>query len=202
MGKNKQYQQKRMNILRGFSELITDYGLENVSISKLAGYLKIPASLIFYYFNDKEELVNETVDYVLEVCLEKSKMPFGENQDLDPQEEFSRYMEKLFLGFQDSQETFHLRAYYVCYNLALRDNDTRKKFYDHQEALRQNFRELLEYFAERGSIKVNNVNEAVELLFCMITGVENAMDFIDDEDRKRKAGQKCLDLFLDYLERS
>lgn len=190
-----------MNILRGFSELITDYGLENVSISKLAGYLKIPASLIFYYFNDKEELVNETVDYVLEVCLEKSKIPFGENNDLDPQEEFSRYMEKLFLGFQTPQETFHLRAYYVCYNLALRDNETRKKFYDHQEALRQNFREMLEYFAERGSIKVNDVNEAAELLFCMITGVENSMDFIDDEDRKRKAGQKCLDLFFDYLQR-
>ena len=53
MRKEEQHQQKRLDILQGYSELIADHGLENVSIAKLAKHLSIPASLIFYYFKNR-----------------------------------------------------------------------------------------------------------------------------------------------------
>ena len=51
-----------MEILQGFSELIADHGLENVSMAKLAKHQGIPTSLIFYYFKNKEGLFAEMLE--------------------------------------------------------------------------------------------------------------------------------------------
>ncbi len=199
MRKEEQHQQKRLDILQGFSELIADHGLENVSIAKLAKHLSIPASLIFYYFKNKEELVDEAVDYVLSVCKEKSIQSIKENENADGEIEFADFLEELFLNYESADEVSHLRAYYVCYNLALRDSAAREKFYRHQTELKSVFQERLDYFVKYKGIPISDSGEAAEILFCLVSGLGTAVDFLDDEKKKEKISRQNLQLFLTYL---
>ena len=193
-----QYQQKKMEILQGFSELIADHGLENVSMAKLAKHQGIPTSLIFYYFKNKEQLVEEMVDYVLEVCRQASIYPLDEEGTSSDEERFLQLLEKLFLE-RESADSYHIRAYYVCYNLALRDKDTAKKFYHHQEQIRLDFREKLRYFAERGVVAIKDADEAAEMLFCLVNGLTDTVDFVDDEKHEMRIARRTMALFMEYL---
>lgn len=193
-----QYQQKKMEILQGFSELIADHGLENVSMAKLAKHQGIPTSLIFYYFKNKEQLIEEMVDYVLEVCRQASIYPLDEEGTSSDEERFLQFLEKLFLE-RESTDSYHIRAYYVCYNLALRDKDAAKKFYHHQEQIRLDLREKLRYFAERGVVAIKDTEGAAEMLFCLVNGLTDTVDFIDDEKHEMRIARRTMELFLEYL---
>lgn len=200
MRKADQFQEKRQIILKGFSELIADNGLENVSFAKLAKYLNIPASLIFYYFKNKEELVDEVIEYVLDVCRERSQTAVEEINGGNAREAFTHYIESLFMVTENASpdETTHLRAYYVCYNLALRDKKVGAKFYSHQEDLRQMLKQDLGYFVRNG-IVIEDIEGASEMLYCMMSGLADAIDFMEDESRKQTLAKRSMNLFMNYI---
>ena len=197
--KRKKHQVKRQAILRGVSELIADYGLENVSLDQIAKHLEIPKSLLFYYFRNKEELVNETVDYVLDVCREKSFSYIQDTAVPPDRQTFCQYIEKLFFFDQSTEVVPHLRAYYACYNLALRDKSIKEKFFRHQEEIRGKIKNIMLYFAENGIIDLNDAEETADVLYSLIDGLSSSLDFLKDEGRKRKLARQNMLFFLEYL---
>jgi len=96
------------------------------------------------------------------------------------------------LNYESADEVSHLRAYYVCYNLALRDSAAREKFYRHQTELKSVFQERLDYFVKYKGIPISDSGEAAEILFCLVSGLGTAVDFMDDEKKKEKISRQNL----------
>lgn len=196
---DKQYQMKKREILKGFSEMIAEFGLENISIAKLAKHLEIPPSLIIYYFQNRDILIDEMVSYVLERCLEMS-YPGIDKEINDPSRQLEAYLDTLFDPSQSPEEAkSESKVFFTCRNLALRDEATKLKFQSYQKKILFLMEEDLNYFLRQGIISTPDVGEAAILLYSLLNGLDDFSDFIIEKEMSQIAAESSKRLYKSYL---
>lgn len=178
-----QYAMKKQEILIGFREMVAKDGFENVSMAKLAKKLEIPSSLIFYYFENKRTLTEALVDFVLSECTTHALPSIVRN--VDSGSSFEEYMDDFF-DQRKKQSNADTRVYFECRNLALRDQFVWEKFLKYQNEIVATMKEDLAFFQKKGEIRVKNLDEAANFLYCLIGGTNNVSDFINDINTMQK----------------
>ena len=65
MGRKSKAEERKLEILQHFYEVIKEEGFENASIAKIAKSMEVNPSLLIHYFNTKEDMILELVDFLL-----------------------------------------------------------------------------------------------------------------------------------------
>ena len=60
---------KKQEILDVYASLIVSQGLEGASIGAIARHMGINQSLIFHYFENKDDLIRQLSERVVEKCI-------------------------------------------------------------------------------------------------------------------------------------
>ena len=98
---------KREQIIRGALQLFANNGYFNTSINDIANELKISKGLLYNYFDNKEQLLNEVIDFALK---EASELNLSEEdlKDLSPVEIFKEVIEGYFKLLEEKKELWSL----------------------------------------------------------------------------------------------
>ncbi|WP_026998753.1 TetR/AcrR family transcriptional regulator [Eisenibacter elegans] len=75
-------------------------GYHHTSIADLAKACEVKASLFYYYFENKEALMQAVLEYVFEMSVKRLRL-LAQNPELTPQEKLAKvtkFMEKLYLN--------------------------------------------------------------------------------------------------------
>lgn len=196
----KNHDNKRNAILQAFYKLVAEYGMENVSIAKIAKDINIPSSLIFYYFKNKQELIYGLIDYMFEKCISIST-PDIDRTNKDVKGEFIKFVDCLF-SVSGAIE-IDSRVYFSCVNIALRDKKAKGKFAAYTEHANEKLLKNIEYFSTEGVISYDNTAEVVYYLMVMIAGLQDTLDFLDDHEKFKcivDFHRKQLFKFLEFKE--
>ncbi len=80
--------------------IFNQQGYYHTSIADLAKACEVKASLFYYYFENKEDLMQAVLEYVFQLSVKKLRV-LAVNPDFSPQEKLgkiTRFMEKLYLN--------------------------------------------------------------------------------------------------------
>lgn len=171
------HENKRTVILEAFYKLVAEVGMENISMTKIAKAVNMPSSLIFYYFENKQELIYGLIDYLFEKCISVST-PDIDRTNEDVKGEFIKFVDYIFSvkGAVDIDS----RVYFSCVNIALRDEKAKEKFAVYTEKSSDKLLKSIEYFMSQGVISCDNPTEAVYYIMVMISGLQDTLDFVTD----------------------
>ncbi|MDP3388261.1 MAG: TetR family transcriptional regulator [Eubacteriales bacterium] len=174
------YDNKKILILEAYHNLVAELGMENVSISKVAKEANMPTSLIFYYFENKQDLVYELIDYLLERCNNISIPDIDYSID-SVSERFVKFIDDI-LSIRGAID-IDSRVYFSCLNVALRDQKAREKFIYYIEQNDQKLLNTLKYFISHGAIHYENLEDAVSYITVIINGLSDVYDFENNHDK-------------------
>lgn len=98
---------QKEKILQGALKLFATKGYFNTSVSDIANKLKISKGLLYNYFDNKERLLNEAVDFALK---EASELNLSEDdlKNLSPEEIFIAVVEGYFKLLEEKKELWSL----------------------------------------------------------------------------------------------
>lgn len=147
MGRKSKADIRRKEIIAGCYRVIDHHGLERTTIKKIAEELSVAPSLVMHYFKNKNEILVELVDYLVE-SMDTVYIP--------RLKDFATARERLdfYIG-----ETINLtvaqsvedRVFYACFYMGLYNSAVRKRFmkmYDQDRD--RTHRLILEYLHEEG----------------------------------------------------
>lgn len=159
-------------ILEAFYELVIEDGIENSALSKVAKKIGINTSLIFHYYENKEDLVSHFFDYVL--ARSRDVFCFEDLSSEDIATAFETYINRI-INLQYSKTDS--KAYYTCYVLALRKDEYNKRFLEHKKTLLNILIDTIEYFKSKDVIHPKNVVNTANYLEIITEGIANMRDF-------------------------
>src|SRR5699024_7710128 len=64
---------RREQIIKATIEVLNEIGYVNISLAKIAKMAKVSTGLISYHFEDKEDVLNNTLVYLLKIQLDYIK---------------------------------------------------------------------------------------------------------------------------------
>lgn len=166
-------------IASAYYELVIENGIENTSLSKVGKKAGVNPSLIFHYYDSKEDLISHFFDQVL--AESRKVFMFKLDNSLDVYKQFEDYIDNIIVNLKYSK--MDSKAYYTCYVLALRNNDYKMKFLEHKKKLFKMLEEIIIFFTESNVIKPGNIKLATSYIEVISDGIANMRDFMEsDED--------------------
>ncbi|CAB1079391.1 hypothetical protein JY97_10500 [Alkalispirochaeta odontotermitis] len=165
MGRNSISDVRKPEILDHFIQVINEEGLDGASIAKVAGRMGIYPSLISHYFGNRENLILELIDHLIDKYNElyRSKV----NTLVDPSQKIQAFLDLIF-----SSEYSNLGGplvYLELMALALRNDKVRISF----SRFNENFRNVLK--TEFSKLEQNDASaydhqQIVELIIYLTEG--------------------------------
>jgi len=173
------------NIIKKSAELHFKYGIKNVTMDQLAKELGISKKTIYQYFDNKNDLVKQTVDYIFDQI--QSKIDEICTMKLNPYEELLRVKKIIKEMLQKSEVSPHyqLKKYYPEIAKSLED----RKFKSVMECLDHNLKKGI----KAGYYKENLDKEFIKRMYFVNTLSLNNPELFPPELFDR---QKTTDLFF------
>ena len=185
--KNQNAALRKPEILEGYYNVLIREGLENTSISKIAKELGIHTSLIFHYFQSKENLTFELVQLMIEKFKSVHLLEFEHIEDHE--ERYAALLDLIF-SLQWSR-TVDPGVHFGFYYQSFRDERTLGHLRGMFAWLRDYIEEQLQVFAANGIIQVNDTRKAADFIVTLMEGLEFHSQFLSDnkpfEDFARQA---------------
>lgn len=150
---------KKEKIVMTSLELFNERGVNNVSTNHIAEYLTMSAGNLYYYFANKDEIINDIFDLYSSELKER----FERNVSLDEKsiDVFSAYMDTVFILM------WKYRFFYLnMFTLLQKNAILNEKYEVLRQKLSHNIRVLIEHFIDGGLIflEENDIDPFVENL--------------------------------------
>lgn len=185
--KNQNAALRKPEILEGYYNVLIREGLENTSISKIAKELGIHTSLIFHYFQSKENLTFELVQLMIEKFKSVHLLEF--EHIANHEERYAALLDLIF-SLQWSR-TVDPGVHFGFYYQSFRDERTLGHLRGMFAWLRDYIEDQLQIFAANGIIQVNDTRNAADYIVTLMEGLEFHSQFLNDnkpfEDFARQA---------------
>lgn len=192
---------KKNLILEAAYNVLIDEGIEGFSMSKIGKQAKIPKSLIFHYFENKDALILELVEYILNKN-DRRVQEYTNPEGNITKDGFIKYIDLLFLI--DFEEKRLINAYYACFYLGARNEVIKTKLSKSIEFARNNYKINFEMFVNEGIIKGDNLTLAVDYTLSTIAGITKVADMEYGEQSINKEliamHKKILYELLEFVE--
>jgi len=172
--KNLNAAMRKPEILEGYYNVLIREGLENTSISKIAKELGIHTSLIFHYFQSKENLTLELVRLMIEKFKSVHLLDFEHIEDHE--QRYAALLELIF-SLQWSR-TVDPGVHFGFYYQSFRDQRTLEHLQGMFAWLRDYIEQQLVVFNEHGVIKVRDVRKAADYIVTLMEGLEFHSQFL------------------------
>jgi AcrR family transcriptional regulator len=183
MRKNLKAEIRKPQILENYYAVLIEEGIEGVSIGKIAKRMGIHPSLIIHYFQTKENLTLELVDYLIEKYEAPEYLQFDQIED--PQQRFEALLDTIFS--KAWSRTVDPGTHFGFYYLSFRNPKIRQRF----EQMIQKFRDYLlaelERFQAQGVVTIQDARQAADMMVTLMEGLEFHAHFL--------AGSQRFDLF-------
>lgn len=182
MGRKSIKELRRKEIVTAFYQVAKKEGLENASIAKVAKKMEINPSLVMHYFNTKEDLIDELIDFTLERYghIYKPKKSIS-----DPKERLILIIDNLFSRKWNT--LFDDGVFFSCYALIFRSKKIKKHFQELHDSLRSMLAESLQEAKDFGAIDIPDVAAAADMIFILVEGAYYYLSLSDgdNEDKLR-----------------
>ncbi|SER57086.1 transcriptional regulator, TetR family [Gracilibacillus ureilyticus] len=155
-GFEKRTYQKRLNILEAALKLFTNNGIKKVSIAEIAMKANVSQVTIYNYFESKENLLRETMEYYVEKSFDHYQ------KILDANMPFPDKIEQMIFQKTELTSNIHEEIYSYFLNSSAEQSLFLDKIY--QEKSIPFFHQLITEGKESGYIK-NELSENAILLF-------------------------------------
>lgn len=172
--KNQNAAMRKPEILEGYYNVLIREGLENTSISKIAKELNIHTSLIFHYFQSKENLTFELVQLMIEKFKSVHLLSFEHIEDAE--ERYNGLLDLIF-SLQWSR-TVDPGVHYGFYYQSFRDQRTLAHLQGMFAWLRDYIERQLDVFREKGIIRVIDTRKAADYIVTLMEGMEFHAQFL------------------------
>jgi AcrR family transcriptional regulator len=174
--KNQNAALRKPEILEGYYNVLIREGLENTSISKIAKELGIHTSLIFHYFQNKENLTFELVQLMIEKFKSVHLLEFEHIEDHE-----ERYAALLDLIFSRQwSRTVDPGVHFGFYYQSFRDDRTLEHLRGMFAWLRDYIEGQLQIFTENGIITVRDTRKAADFIVTLMEGLEFHSQFLNN----------------------
>lgn len=174
--KNQNAALRKPEILEGYYNVLIQEGLEGSSISKIARELNIHTSLIFHYFQSKENLTFELVDLMIEKFKSAHLLQFDHIRD--DEERFAALMDMIF-SLQWSR-TVDPGVHYGFYYQSFRDERTLARLRKMFSWLKNYLQGQIEEFHQAGVIRVSDAEKAADYIVTLMEGLEFHAQFLSE----------------------
>ncbi|MBW2366421.1 MAG: TetR/AcrR family transcriptional regulator [Deltaproteobacteria bacterium] len=196
MRKRKNAEFRKPEILESLYNIIIKEGIEGASMAKIAKKINIHTSLIFHYFQNKENMLIELAKFI----EEKYDPPYVRKKlkkIKDPKQRFEEFLNSLF-SEEDLKSVDH-SVYYAFYYLTYR-NEKIRECYTHMFKKHRDFivRELDLYMRE-GVIKKIDLEIAADFIVSLFEGLGFIYDFLADDKPHEVYGKFAKDVIKQYL---
>ncbi len=183
MAEHKKTAEKRNEILAHFCTVIAQDGFEHASVQKIAAQAGISASLLLFYFKNKEELVLNLVDFL----LKQYESAFFEDiqNTILVQERFNKAIDTLF-GYR-WLEVGNPTAFYACYYLSTRNPQIRARFQAMYNRFKAILKQEIDIWVKNGIVKVKNSEEIAESLIMLNEGLSFYQRVFREENYKARS---------------
>lgn len=196
MGRKSKADERKVEILGHFYEVMKEIGFENASIAKIADRMGVNPSLLIHYFKTKEDMVVEMVDFLLDRYETTYLTQIIEIED--PKERFEKVL-NIVLGEDWMQMAGHHSVFYACYYLASRHQLIQERF----QLMYNRFREVLEQEAkiwyENDVIKVADASFVADYLIMLNEGLTYMEGIYGDMNAFKIRAKKTRDLVYKSL---
>ena len=172
--KNQNAAIRRPEILEGYYNVLIEEGLEGASLSKIAKKLDIHTSLIFHYFQSKENLTVELVELMIEKFKSIHLLAFDHIED--DEERFAALIDEIF-SLQWSR-TVDPGVHFGFYYQSFRDERTLERLKKMFAWLKDFLFEQLVSFNSKGIIQVKDEEKAAEYIVTLMEGLEFHAQFL------------------------
>lgn len=174
--KNQNAALRKPEILEGYYDVLIQEGLEGSSISKIAKRLDIHSSLIFHYFQNKDNLTFELIELMIDKFKSVHLLEFEHIKD--DEERFVALIDMIF-SYQWSR-TVDPGIHFGFYYQSFRDERTHKRLKKMFTWLKNFLHEQLVAFNDKGIIHVQNAEKAAEYIVTIMEGLEFHAQFLGD----------------------
>ena len=174
--KNQNAAVRKPEILEGYYNVLIREGLENTSVSKIAKELNIHTSLIFHYFQNKENLTFELVQLMIEKFKSVHLLNFEHIEN--DQERYKALLDLIF-SLQWSR-TVDPGVHFGFYYQSFRDQRTLEHLQGMFAWLRDYIEEQLKIFAQGGIIRVSDTRKAADYIVTLMEGLEFHSQFLGE----------------------
>ena len=174
--KNQNAALRKPEILEGYYDVLIEEGLEGTSISKIAKRLDIHSSLIFHYFQNKDNLTFELIELMIDKFKSVHLLEFEHIKD--DEERFAALIDTIF-SFQWSR-TVDPGIHFGFYYQSFRDERTLERLKKMFFWLKGFLQDQLSDFNSKGIIQVQDEEKAAEFIVTLMEGLEFHAQFLSD----------------------
>lgn len=172
--KNQNAALRKPEILEGYYDVLIEEGLEGTSISKIAKRLDIHSSLIFHYFQNKDNLTFELIELMIDKFKSVHLLEFEHIED--DEERFAALIDTIF-SYQWSR-TVDPGIHFGFYYQSFRDERTLERLKKMFSWLKGFLQDQLSDFNSKGIIQVHDEEKAAEFIVTLMEGLEFHAQFL------------------------
>ena len=161
---------KKQEILKTYAAVIEKQGVEGASLGAVARQLGINQSLIFHYFENKEDLTVQLTEHVCQMCVKSYEKAFPKEDDLSP-ESFDYFVGYILEIHQNRRRTVSPKLYFALTYLLPRQPMVKESFARLTDALVRMVSTQLERYKAAGIVGVSDTHMAARTLLCLADGI-------------------------------
>lgn len=163
----KEKNDRREMILNTFADIVALKGIDKTSLSMVAERADIPSSLIFYYFKNKQDLINQLWDYTLQTY----RSCFFSGIKLDGDDAFMNLVQQAFLlppymniHHHSLQHVFSCMQFYITI-----DKTIRKRYFGYTENNLKEYAAFFAYYSAKGVIHTEDMFRTARHFECVVS---------------------------------
>ena len=185
---------KKQEILKTYAAVIEKQGVEGASLGAVARQLGINQSLIFHYFENKEDLTIQLTEHVCQMCVKSYEKAFPKEDDLTL-DSFDYFVGYILEIHQNRRRMVSPKLYFALTYLLPRQAQVKESFARLTGMLVKMISTQLERYKAAGIIRVSDTHMAARTLLCLADGIL-CYDELTPSDMRRKFIEAQKALFL------
>ena len=138
--------------------------------------MKINPSLIVHYFQSKDHLISELIQFTLEQYSDIYKM---DKNDYTSSRDLIKLIDNLFS--RKWNKFFDDGVFYSCYALTYQNKKIRSAFKELHDSLRLMLLEAIQKASRNGVIKSHSEKEITEIIFALLEGTYYYLGMVDSK---------------------
>ncbi|RKZ12300.1 hypothetical protein DRQ53_14980 [bacterium] len=195
MPRGKRAEVRKKEIIEQFYQVIVEDGLEKASLVNIAKRLSVSPSLLIHHFKNKDELILQLIDYI----IEKYSEVFSDitNTFQDSSQRIQSILDLIYS--YNWTKTIDDRVYITCLHLSQQNDKVKKRLQGMYRMLIGMLEKELEQYADDNPGLELEPKKLVRLIISLQEGLDIFKDLFPDDRNFQDLGSYVKPLILNIL---